>query len=84
MQSNVRGITDSGSSLYLERKVQIAVGLPDPSDFWVDILNSNGKAHSSTRLNGVKCFVGREPAYVAFVFDKSPCEVHAVMPFIIQ
>lgn len=50
------------------------VGLPDPMSFTKCISYKEGEGAVSARIIGVGLFVGREPAYAAFVFDGGVCE----------
>jgi hypothetical protein len=71
----------SPGSAFIWRKMREKVKLPDPAAFrpvvtvsnFQPILQPDSGAASYSR--GVELFVGREPAYAAFVFDGGLCEV---------
>lgn len=58
--------------------MRIAVELPDPAEFRAEIVDVLGGQKVVGCITGVQCFVAREPAYAAFVFDGGLCEVCGV------
>lgn len=67
----------SPAASFVWKKARLALGLPDPLGYETTVKNLPMSIGSIQSVVGVECFVDREPAYAAFVFDGGICEVRS-------